>query len=70
MIVNKHLEYSAFCVEFKNPRGTGLLSESQDAWLNDLHLNGWKALVSSDYDAIVKEIATYLRKVTGSLLPD
>jgi len=63
MIMNKHLEFSGFCIEFKNPRGTGSLSESQDAWLNDLHLNGWKVLVSNDYDAIVKEIAIYFEKV-------
>jgi len=63
MIMNKHLEFSGFCLEFKNPKGTGSLSASQDAWLNDLHLNGWRVLVSNDYDAIVKEIALYFQKV-------
>ena len=63
MIMNKHVKFSGFCIEFKNPRGAGSLSESQDAWLNDLHLNGWKALVSNDYDALAKEIATYFQKV-------
>ena len=62
-ILNKHLEYSGFCVEFKNPRGTGSLSEDQETWLRNLHINGWRVLVSNDYDAIVKEIDAYFQKV-------
>ena len=63
MIINNHLEFRGFCLEFKNPRGTGSLSDSQDEWLQDLHLNGYKVMVSNDYDAIVKEIAIYFEKV-------
>lgn len=63
MIMNNHLEHRGFCLEFKNPKGTGSLSEAQDAWLRDLHLNGYKVLVSNDYDLIVKEIANYFLKV-------
>ena len=63
MIVNNHLEFRGFCIEFKNPKGTGSLSEAQDGWLRDLHLNGYKVLVSNDYDLIVKEIANYFLKV-------
>ena len=57
------MEYSGFCVEFKNPRGTGTLSEDQETWLRNLHINGWRVLVSNDYDAIVKEIDAYFQKV-------
>jgi prophage antirepressor-like protein len=63
VILNKHLEYSGFCVEFKTPSGQGVLSESQDAWLRSLRINGWKVLVSNDYDVIVREIDTYFQKV-------
>ena len=63
MIVNNHLEYRGFCLEFKNPRGTGSLAESQDTWLNDLRINGYKVMVSNDYDAICREIETYFQKV-------
>ena len=63
VILSKHLEYSGFCVEFKTPKGKGALSESQDEWLRNLHTNGWKVLVSNDYDAIVKEINAYFEKV-------
>jgi hypothetical protein len=63
MIVNNHLEHRGFCLEFKNPKGTGSLSEAQDSWLRDLRLNGYKVLVSNDYDLIVREIANYFLKV-------
>jgi prophage antirepressor-like protein len=62
-ILNKHLEYSGFCVEFKTPKGDGSLSASQEEWLRNLHINGWKVLVSNDYDAIVKELDAYFQKV-------
>jgi hypothetical protein len=63
MIVNNHLEFRGFCLEFKNAKGIGSLAEAQDAWLHDLHLNGYKALVSNDYDVIMREIDTYFQKV-------
>ena len=42
MILNKHLDYNGFCVEFKTPKGLGSLSDAQSQWLRDLHLNGYK----------------------------
>ncbi len=56
MILNKHLDYNGFCVEFKTPRGLGSLSDAQSQWLRDLHLNGHKVLLSNGYDSIVREI--------------
>ena len=63
MIMNKHMDYSGFCLEFKNPRGTGVLEDEQYVWLNDLHLNGYKVMVSNDYDTIINEIAVYFERV-------
>ena len=63
MIMNNHLEFRGFCMEFKNPKGTGSLAEAQDAWLHDLHLTGYKVMVSNDYDVICREIDTYFQKV-------
>ena len=62
-IINNHLEFRGFCIEFKTPKGSRTLSESQDAWPQDLHINGYKVLVSNDYDTIIKEIAIYDQKV-------
>ena len=62
MILNKHLDYNGFCVEFKTPKGLGSLSDAQNQWLRDLHLNGYKVLLSNDYDSICREInACFLR---------
>ena len=63
MIINTHLETRGRCLEFKSPRGTGSLSDSRDAWLQDLHLIRYKVLAPNDYDATVKEIAMYFEKV-------
>jgi hypothetical protein len=63
MIVNSHLEFRGFCLEFKNPQGTGSLAEAQDTWLRDLHLNGYKVVVSNDYDLIIREITAYFERV-------
>ncbi len=63
MIMNNHLEFRGFCLEFKNPKGTGSLSAPQGAWLHDLHLRCYKVLVSNDYDAIIGEIPIHFQKV-------
>ena len=63
MILNKHLDYNGFCVEFKTPKGLGSLSDAQSQWLRDLHLNGYKVLLSNDYDSIVREIDAYFLRV-------
>ena len=63
MILNKHLDYNGFCVEFKTPRGLGSLSDAQSQWLRDLHLNGYKVLLSNDYDSICREIDAYFLRV-------
>ncbi len=61
--MNNHLEFRGFCLEFKSPKGTGSLSASQDAWLHDLHLNGYKVMVAKDYDAIIREIDVSFQRV-------
>jgi hypothetical protein len=63
MILNKHLDYSGLCIEFKTPNGKGSLSEAQSQWLRDLHLNGHKVLLSNDYDSIVRAIDSYFLRV-------
>ena len=63
MILNKHLDYNGFCVEFKTPKGLGSLSDAQSQWLRDLHLNGHKVLLSNDYDSICREIDAYFLRV-------
>ena len=59
--LNKH--YTGFCVEFKTPRGNGSLSPDQSNMLEKYKMNGFKILVSNDYDLILEQIIDYFRYV-------
>ena len=59
IIQNLHKVYSGFAIEFKSPRGYGELSEHQNVMLQEYTNNGFKVLVSNDYDEIIKEIIHY-----------
>ena len=59
IIQNLHKVYSGFVIEFKNPRGNGQLSEDQKVILQEYRNNGFKVLVSNDYDEILEEIIHY-----------
>ena len=63
IINNLHKYYSGFCLEFKTPKGLGTLSNNQSNILSHYQLNGYKTLVSNDYDRIVKELLVYFRDV-------
>ena len=55
IINNLHKHCTGFCIEFKNPNGRGVLSQDQN--------NGFKTLVSNDYDHIIEQIYEYFRDV-------
>ena len=59
IIQNLHKVYSGFAIEFKSPRGYRELSEHQNVMLQEYTNNGFKVLVSNDYDEIIKEIIHY-----------
>ena len=59
IIQNLHKDYSGFAIEFKNPNGNGILSEQQSVILNEYKNNGFKVLVSNDYDEIITELIHY-----------
>ena len=59
IIQNLHKVYSGFVIEFKNPKGNGQLSEDQKVILQEYRNNGFKVLVSNDYDEILEEIIHY-----------
>ena len=59
IIQNLHKVYSGFVIEFKNPRGNGQLSEDQKVILQEYRNDGFKVLVSNDYDEILEEIIHY-----------
>ena len=64
MIINNlHKHYRGFCIEFKNPKGYGVLSPDQSMMLRQYQNNGFKTLESNDYDQIIEQIIEYFRDV-------
>ena len=63
IINNLHKHYTGFCIEFKSPKGNGVLSPDQSMMLRQYENNGFKTLVSNDYDHIIEQITEYFRDV-------
>ena len=63
IINNLHKHYTGFCIEFKSPKGNGVLSPDQSMILQQYRNNGFKILVSNDYDQIIEQIIEYFRDV-------
>ena len=63
IINNLHKHYTGFCIEFKSPKGNGVLSPDQSMILLQYQNNGFKILVSNDYDQIIEQIIEYFRDV-------
>ena len=63
VINNLHKNYTGLCIEFKNPNGKGILSPDQFMMLQQYQSNGFKTLVSNDYDQIMEQIIEYFRDV-------
>ena len=63
IINNLHKHYTGFCTEFKSPKGNGVLSPDQSMILLQYQNNGFKTLVSNDYDQIIEQIIGYFRDV-------
>ena len=61
IIGNCHKRYRGFCLEFKTPKGNGVTSEAQKKLLQRYELNGFKTLVSEDYDEIIRDLIEYCR---------
>ena len=63
IINNLYKHYIGFCIEFKSPKGNGILSPDQSMILLQYQNNGLKTLVSNDYDHIIEQIIEYFRDV-------
>ena len=66
IINNLHKHYSGFTIEFKSPKGNGVLSPDQSMILLQYQNNGFKILVSNDYDQIIEQIIEYFRRFISS----
>ena len=63
IINNLHKHYTGFCIEFKSPNGRGVLSPDQSMILLQYQNNGFKTLVSNDYDHVIEQVIEYFRDV-------
>ena len=63
IINNLHKHYTGFCIAFKSPKGNGILSPDQSMILLQYQNNGFKTLVSNDYDHIIEQVIEYFRDV-------
>ena len=63
IINNLHKHYTGFAIELKNPKGTGVLSYDQSKMLRQYENNGFKTLVSNDYDYMIEQLIEYFRDV-------
>ena len=63
IINNLHKHYTGFCTEFKSPKTNGVLSPDQSMILLQYQNNGFKTLVSNDYDHIIEQVIEYFRNV-------
>ena len=63
VINNLHKHYTGFAIEFKSPKGTGTLSKDQSKMIKQYDNNGFKTLVSNDYDLIIEELIEYFKDV-------
>ena len=63
IINNLHKTYSGFAIEFKSPKTGGIISESQAKMMNAYKDNGFKTLISNDYDEIIMQIIEYFKYV-------
>ena len=63
IINNLHKHYTGFCIEFKSPKGNGVLSPDQSMILLQYQNNGFKTFVSNDYDHIIEQVTEYFRDV-------
>ena len=63
IVLNLHKHYNGLAIEFKNPNGKGVLSLDQSTMLMQYQNNGFKTLVSNDYDHIIEQLIEYFRDV-------
>ena len=63
IINNLHKHYTTFALKFKSPSGKGVLSGDQSNMLQQYQNNGFKTIVSNDYDHVIEQLIEYFRDV-------
>ena len=63
IVHNRHKHYTGLAIEFKNPNSRGIMSDDQSKMLRQYQNNGFRTLVSNDYDYIIEQLIEYFRDV-------
>ena len=63
LITNLHKKYTGFAIEFKTPKGTGIVSPDQESMLENYKENNWKTLLTIDYDDCIVQLVDYFEGV-------
>ena len=63
LITNLHKKFAGFAIEFKTPRGTGIVSPDQESMLDRYKENNWKTLLTNDYDDCIVQLVDYFEGV-------
>ena len=63
IINNLHKHYNGFAIDFKNQKGNRGLSYDQSNMLQQYQNNGFKTLISNDYDYIIEQLIESFRDV-------
>lgn len=58
-IMERTPEFSGLAIEFKTPKGNGKISEAQLKFLKRIEGEGWKCIISNNYDDIILAIVDY-----------
>ena len=61
IIANLHKNFRGLAIEFKTPNCRGSVSPDQKSVLELYRANGYKTLVTNDYDECILEIIEYMR---------
>ena len=62
IVHNIHKHYNGLCIEFKTPQNTNSTSGDQKQLIEHYEENGYKCIVSNDYDLIIKEWNDYMHE--------
>jgi hypothetical protein len=61
LLLNRHKKWTGMAIELKSPTGFGVVSPDQQKFLVRLEKEGYKTLISNDYDEVVVQIMEYFR---------
>jgi len=59
ILIAKNNKYSGIAIEMKTPKGTGVVTPSQEHILDQLKHNNFKVIVSNDYNQIIYKLTKY-----------